>query len=206
MQEDRIDEAQPSELETAPKTGAGMREDMSLEDRIEALKAEVSESNKDKHQYWDMLQRVQADFINYKRRVEEEREEQQKYANGRLILRILPVLDEFNLAFEHASGSDAGVSWLEGVKLIHRKIVAFLESENVSKMEVGGREFDPSEHEAVGHQESADHQEGEIMGVARDGYKMHDRIIRPALVILAKKPELAGEEGSPSKEKETEDA
>ena len=206
MQEDRIDEAQPSELETAPKTGAGMGEDMSLEDRIETLKAEVSESNKDKNQYWDMLQRVQADFINYKRRVEEEREEQQKYANGRLILRILPVLDEFNLAFEHASGSDAGVSWLEGVKLIHRKIVAFLESENVSKMEVGGREFDPFEHEAVGHQESADYQEGEIIGVARDGYKMHDRIIRPALVILAKKPELAEEKGSPSKEKETEDA
>lgn len=206
MEQEHIEPAQPSELETAPMESAETVEDMSPEDQIVALKSEVSEANMGKNQYWDMLQRVQADFINYKRRVEEEREEQQKFSNSRLILRILPALDEFELAFEHASGADAGVSWLEGVKLIHRKIVALLESENVSKIEVDGREFNPSEHEAVGHQESADYGEGEIMTVARDGYKMHGRIIRPALVILAKVPEISEEEGSPSKEKETEDA
>ena len=78
-------------------------------------------------------------------------------------------------------------------------MLSVLESENVQKIDADGREFQPFEHEAVGYQESNEHQDGQILTVVRDGYKMHDRIIRPALVILAKKP-------SPAEEKETEDA
>ena len=170
-----------------------------LGDQLDTPVLEAEELSEDQPQYLEMLQRVQADFVNYKRRANEEREEQQKYANSRLVLRILPVLDEFSLAVQHASESDAGASWLEGIKLIQRKMLSVLESENVQKIDADGREFQPFEHEAVGYQESNEHQDGQILTVVRDGYKMHDRIIRPALVILAKKP-------SPAEEKETEDA
>ena len=170
-----------------------------LGDQLDTPVLEAEELSEDQPQYLEMLQRVQADFVNYKRRANEEREEQQKYANSRLVLRILPVLDEFSLAVQHASESDAGASWLEGIKLIQRKMLSVLESENVQKIDADGREFQPFEHEAVGYQERNEHQDGQILTVVRDGYKMHDRIIRPALVILAKKP-------SPAEEKETEDA
>ena len=187
---------------TEQETSAGPSEQVQptdLGDQLDTPILEAEELSEDQPQYLDMLQRVQADFVNYKRRANEEREEQQKYANSRLVLRILPVLDEFGLAVQHASESDAGSSWLEGIKLIQRKMLSVLESESVHKIEADGQEFQPFEHEAVGYQESSEHEEGQILTVVRDGYKMHDRIIRPALVILAKKP-------SPSEEKETEDA
>ena len=193
-------------------THPNLEDSLGVEDPFDVLKAEVEESNREKNQFREMLQRVQADFINYKRRTEEEREEQQKYTNSRLILKLLPVLDEFNLAIDHTSRSEAEAPWLEGIKLIHRKLYSLLESENVTRIEVEGEEFDPFEHEAMAYQESADHQEGQILTVVRDGYKLHGRVIRPAMVILAKNPGTteeglsSPEEGSPSTGKETEDA
>ena len=165
----------------------------------------------DREHLTEMLQRVQADFVNYRRRSEEEREEQQKYANSRLILKFLPVVDQFNLAIEHAANSEAESSWLEGIRLVQRNIHALLESESVTKLDVDGKEFDPFEHEAIGFQESSEHHEGQIVSVAREGYKLRDRIIRPALVIVARTPEAdrtepAVSESSCSSERETENA
>ena len=153
-----------------------------------------------------MLQRVQADFINFKRRAEEEREEQQKHANSRLILKLLPLVDEFNLAVDHASKSEAEASWIEGIQLVQRKLYSFLGSENVSKIEIEENEFNPSEHEAMAYQESTEQPEGRILTIVRDGYRLHGKVIRPALVILAKQPAAKPEESSLSAEKETEDA
>ena len=212
MEEDRKDEGQVS--------GEGATEDETLEaqsplglgdhpgtrDPLDALRTEVEDSTRGKDQFREMLQRVQADFINYKRRAEEEREEQQKHSNSRLILKFLPVLDDFNLAIDHASKSEADPSWMEGIKLIERKLHSLLESESVARIEVEGKEFDPLEHEAMAYKESSDHQEGQILTVVRDGYKLQGRVIRPALVILAKTPETGGEERSPSIGKETENA
>ena len=201
MEQKRNDHIQPSEAEaTSAEAPQGP------DDHLESLRLEVDESNKEKDQFKEMLQRAQADFINYKRRAEEEREEQQKYSNTRLILKLLPVIDEFDAGIDHAANSGAEASWLEGIKLIRRKLSLLLESESVTRIEVEGKEFNPLEHEAIAYQESADHQEGEILAVARDGYKMHDRVIWPALIIVAKKRETSEEEGLPPMEKETEDA
>jgi molecular chaperone GrpE len=164
---------------------------LSLEDQLDAFKAESEELNREKGQFREMLQRAQADFINYKRRAEEDREEQQKHSNSRLMLKLLPVMDEFNLALDHAFKSEMAGPWLEGVKLIQRKLSAVLESESVTRIEAEGKQFDPFEHEAMAYQDSAEHDEGEVIAVVRDGYKLHDRVIRPALVTLAKKPENA---------------
>lgn len=192
METERTDEASSTDSSEPVKPA-------DFGDQLDTPVLETEDLSEDQPQYLDMLQRVQADFVNYKRRANEEREEQQKYANSRLVLRILPVLDEFSLAMQHASESDAGASWLEGIKLIQRKMLSVLESENVQKIDADGKEFQPFEHEAVGYQESNEHQDGQILTVVRDGYKMHDRIIRPALVILSKKP-------SPAEGKETKDA
>ena len=153
----------------------------------------------DSEQMKAAMQRAQAELINYKRRVDEEKEEMLKYASSRVVLKILPVLDEFTLAIDHAEsttsqqpgapGNDVQASWLEGVRLIHRKLNSVLESELVDKIDARGRPFDPLEHEAMGYQETADHPEGHIMSVVREGYRMHGRVIRPALVMLAKQPE-----------------
>ncbi len=182
-----------------PSAGPGQ----ALEGQLNALKAEVEESNREKSQFREMLQRSQADFINYRRRNEEEREEQQKYANSRLILKLLPALDDLNQAIDYASREGAEPSWLEGIKLVHRKFHSLLESENVVKIQAEGKEFDPFEHEAMAFRESTDHQEGRVLTVVRAGYKLHGRVIRPAQVMLAKKPETAEDKRSLSTGKET---
>ncbi len=165
-----------------------------LMDEMEAARAEIEESTREKEQIREMLQRVQADFVNFRRRAEEEREDQQRYANTRLILKLLPVVDDFNLAIDHASESESDAPWVEGVRLIQRKLNALLESENVNRTEAEGMEFDPLEHEALGYEDTTDHNEGQIVKVVRDGYKMQGRVIRPALVILAKRPQTTEEE------------
>ena len=169
----------------------------SSEDEVEELVARAEEYNRERAQFRELAQRAQADLANYRRRAEEEREELAKYANSRLILKILPVLDDFALAVDHAGQSGAAGSWLEGIKLIQRKLDTLLDSESVSRIEAEGREFDPVEHEALAYQESADHHEGQIVSVVRQGYKLQGRVIRPALVILAKKPETKPEDNTP---------
>ena len=173
------------------------------ESRIQALKADLDESNRERSQYKDALLRAQADLSNYKRRSDEERGEQMKYANSRLILKILPVLDDLGLAIDHAAKSAGGSSWLEGVELIHRKLQTLVESEAVTRIEPEGRDFDPTEHEAMAYQESMDYNEGQVLSVVRNGYKLHGRVIRPALVILAKKPNENADDPGPVEVKET---
>ena len=154
----------------------------------------------------EVLRRVQADFANYKRRADEDRQELQRHANSRLILKLLPVIDEFVLAIQHASKDGPEPSWLEGITLIQRKLNGLLESEKVVKIEALGREFDPFEHEAMAYQESPDHPEGCVMSVVREGYRLDERVLRPALVVLAKSPERDTTSSDGASEKEIEDA
>ena len=170
------------------------------EGQSQVLAAVEADSDQDKAEVRATLQRVQADFMNYKRRSDEERQEQQKYSNSRLILKLLPLVDEFSLAIDHAAKTEATESWLEGIRLLHRKLYSLLESENVTRIEVQDSQFDPYQHEAMAYQESTECKEGEIVSVVRDGYKLHDRLLRPALVILARSPEEATT--SPSTEEE----
>ena len=168
---------------------------LSPEAQLDGLRAKAEEINRERDQFRDMLQRAQADLINYKRRSEEERDEQQKYTSSRIILKLLPIMDDFSMAIGHAADSGAEGPWLEGMKLIQRKLHSFLESENVTRIETEDKEFDPFEHEAMAYQESDKHRKGQIITVVRDGYKLHDRVIRPALVVLADAPEAPDPEG-----------
>ena len=191
------EETTPRNIEEQEETSALPLEDGVL---LDAPSAQTPE------ELLEILRRVQADFANYKRRTDEDRQELQRHANSRLILKLLPIFDEFVLAIQHASKDGPEPSWLEGITLIQRKLNALLESENVVKIEALGREFDPFEHEAMAYQESPDHPEGCVMSVAREGYRLDERVLRPALVVLAKRPERDTRSSDGTSEKEFEDA
>ena len=168
--EDREREEQPQE---APNS-------------LEELQAELEEASRERDQFRSLAQRVQADLVNYRRRIEEEREQLQKGANARLILDLLTVMDDFQRALGQAEAQEDHAAWLEGVELIHRKLHRVLEMEGVTAIEAMGQDFDPWEHEALMYQESPDHREGEVIGVIQEGYKLHGKVLRPAQVAVAK--------------------
>ena len=131
------------------------------------------------------LRRAQADLVNYRNRMETEKSNLLKYGNQRLLVRLLPILDELEMAVEQSPDGAASDSWLEGFRLINRKLQALLELEGVERVEALGKPFDPAEHEAVHEQQSADIADGHVLMVYRDGYKISDRVLRPAQVVVA---------------------
>ena len=98
----------------------------------------------------------------------------------------MPVLDELGLAIDHADQNESNNPWLEGVRLIQRKASNLLESEGVSQIEAIGVQFDPLEHEAIGTEETTKCPSGHVAEVVRNGYRLHDRVIQPAQVIVAR--------------------
>jgi molecular chaperone GrpE len=150
------------------------------------LKQELEETTEREKEYLDLLQRTQADFINYKHRVERERDEQAKFAKADLILKLLPVLDDFSHAQETMPREIAKADWAKGIKLIERRLMTILEDEGVSKIEAEGKDFDPWEHDALSYEESDEYKEGKVKAVFRDGYRLNGRFIRPAQVAVSK--------------------
>lgn len=135
----------------------------------------------DAQRYLDNWRRAEADFENYKKRVDQERVESAKFASMTLILNILPVLDDLDRAFKSLPEKLAHLTWTDGVRLIHRKLQATLEAQGVTEIKAIGEVFDPSVHEAVG--ETAG-EEGRVIEEAQKGYRLHGRVIRPAFVIV----------------------
>ena len=132
-----------------------------------------------------LAQRIKADFANYKRRVEQERERQVKCANKELILKLLPVLDDFNYALDSVPRDVADDDWFNGVNLIKDKLMSILEQEGVAKIDVDGKPFDPHQHEAIFCDDDAEDEQCKVKEVIKDGYKLGGEIIRPAQVIVS---------------------
>ena len=144
----------------------------------------------------------QADLVNHRRRADEERTTLSKYANSRLIAKLLPVREELDLAVSHAGDGGPNSSWLEGVKLIQRKLASLLQSEGVTEIEAVGTMFNPVEHEALGTEQTTEHPSGYVTEAVRPGYRLHDRIIQPAQVMVAREvdPAIGSNESSKSEE------
>jgi molecular chaperone GrpE len=141
-------------------------------------------------QYLDALQRERANFINYRRRTEQERAEHAQYAAASLIKKLLPVVDDFDRALAAIPEKEReNNKWVEGVELIARKLHTILEQEGVQPIEALGQPFDPNLHEAVAFEdnaEGADKHEDTVAEVFSKGYKMHDRVLRPAMVKVSR--------------------
>ncbi len=131
--------------------------------------------------YLDNWKRTQADFVNYKRRAEQEKEDTVKFGNSMLLLSLLPVLDDLQRALESIPADIKNMPWVEGIRLIERKFSSSLESQGVKVIPTEGEAFDPNVHEAAMHVDGAD---GMIVKELQKGYKIHDRVIRPAMVTV----------------------
>ena len=160
-----------------------------LEDQVSSLKTSLEQAQQEVAENLDTAQRAQAEMVNFRRRTDEDRIANAKYANSRLIANILPVLEELDLAISPTESSrEINDSFLEGIKLIQRKLTGVLESEGVAAIEAVGLMFNPMEHEAVGTEESSEVEPGYITQILRPGFRLHDRVIRPAQVMVATAP------------------
>lgn len=148
--------------------------------KVQAAKAEES---------WNQLVRVSADFDNFKKRAARERQEAVKFANESLLERLIPVLDNFEMALVAANDPKAGADALKtGVNMIRGQLKSVMNEAGLEEIEAAGKLFDPNFHEAVSQQENAEVPEGQVIQQLRKGYKLRERLVRPATVIVAKPP------------------
>jgi len=145
---------------------------------IEEQLAEALERAEENHKHW---QRSAADFINFKRRVEQERGEQARFASAALVINLLPVYDDLARAVETVDAHLAGLNWVQGVLAIQRKFAQLMEAMGVTEIAAAGEAFDPNRHEAVGKQPGED---GKVLHVVQRGYLLGDKVLRPAMVIV----------------------
>jgi len=158
---------------------------------IDPLKAATAKAAEN----WDRLLRITADFENFKKRVARERQEAITYANVSLLQKLLPVLDNFEMALSAAGNAPeaAAQSLQAGVAMIASQLRAALTEAGLEEIDAAGKPFDPNFHEAVAQQDAADVPEGHVVQQLRKGYKLRDRLLRPASVIVARKPSSAPE-------------
>jgi len=150
---------------------------------IEALMKRLEEAEAKVAEHREGWQRAQADFINYKSRVQRDQELMKSVMKGDIIKKFLPVLDDLERALQNRP-ADSG-SWIGGIELIHKKLQSILESEGVTRIEAEGQLFDPNFHEAISHEPNETVESGHVIAVVQNGYMLGDHVIRPALVRVA---------------------
>ncbi len=178
-----------SDEDVEETVGASSEEAASAEEALgtETLQAELEEAQAKAAEYLDGWQRTQADFANYKKRTERERAEVYQYAADALIVRFLAVLDDFERALKDKPElTGEAAHWAAGIALIYRKLQAVLEAQGITRMEAEGQTFDPRLHEAVTHEESDEHEDGQVIETLQPGYLRGERVIRPAIVRVAR--------------------
>jgi molecular chaperone GrpE len=152
------------------------------ETEIEALQKQLEEAQAKAAENLDGWQRAQAEFINYKNRVQRDREMDYLSMKGEIIKKMLPVLDDMERALANRPEGD---SWANGMELIARKFQNILEAENVKRIEAAGQPFDPNFHEAISSEPNEDVESGHVIEVVQNGYMLGERVIRPAMVRVA---------------------
>src|SRR6186713_1491398 len=147
--------------------------------------ATIADLQRERDDYYDRLLRKTAEFDNYRKRSERARREQADEAVVGLISEILNVVDDFDIALTVDAG-EGGAAYRKGVELIHAKLKDLLAKFGVKPIQALGADFDPNLHQAVIHEESPEHREGEVIGELRRGYLIGDKLLRPAMVKVAK--------------------
>ncbi len=153
---------------------------------IQALQNELQQAHAKADEYLDGWQRARAEFANYKKRVDRERDQVHQNAAGNIIKRYLDILDDLDRALKNRPQSGEGAVWAEGIELIYRKFLAVLESEGVKVIDAAGKAFDPNLHEAISQEDSPEHESGTVIDVLHQGYALGERVLRPARVKVAK--------------------
>ena len=163
----------------------GIIEDDEEENELESVRAEVEQVRAQAAEYLDGWQRARAEFANYKKRVEAERQELRRTSTEALLLKLLPVVDDFERAFQALPEESTDATWVDGFTMILRKLQAILESQDVTPIEATGQPFDPLWHEAVMQEETDEHPDGYVTEEMQRGYRLGDRVLRPSMVKVA---------------------
>jgi molecular chaperone GrpE len=155
-------------------------------EQLEELKQRAAKAD----EHWDRLLRTTADLENYRKRAAREKQEAIRYANESLLEKLMPVLDNFDMALSAAENNQTGAaqSLQQGIQMIFQQFRTALQNAGLEEIDALGKAFDPHLHEAIAQQESADSPEGQVLQQVRKGYKLRDRLLRPASVVVAKKP------------------
>ena len=161
-------------------------EEIATQEEIESLKQALESSHAKSEEYLDGWQRSRAEFANYKKRVEREQAQLYQTTAGVIIKRYLDIVDDLERALNNRPQEGEGAVWAEGIDLIYRKFLSILETEGIKPMEAQGKQFDPNQHEALSSEDSDEYQSGQIIEVLKQGYSQGDRVLRPALVRVAR--------------------
>ena len=178
-----------SDRPTDDPTSAELFQGGNIETTIER---DLAEARSKAASYLELAQRSQADFVNYKRRIEQERGEYARSARADIILRLLPAIDDLDLAVASLPADLAGTEWAQGIVLIDRKLKSSLDAQGVKPIDAVGKPFDPWQDEGVGHEPSTLIPPDSVTRVVRTGYSLDGKIIRPAQVLISSGPPERG--------------
>lgn len=181
MSQDEVKEQQPQE-----EVASLQAEIARLEAEVARLEAERKAKEAEAAENYERWVRTQADFENFRRRTRAEKEDLVRYANEGLVLDLLPAIDNLERALQADAQAEA---WRQGVELTVRQLMGVLQAHGVAPIEALGLPFSPEVHEAVLQVESADHEEGTVVTEVRRGYRLGDKVIRPSLVQVSRRPE-----------------
>jgi len=182
-EEELVEELQPEIVEEAvpPPEEAVLFDNM-----INELQNELQEVRTKADEYLDGWQRSRAEFANYKKRVEREQAQVYQTTTGAIVKRYLEVLDDLERALRNRPQNGEGAAWANGIELVYRKLQTILENEGVKPIQAEGQFFDPNFHEAVTLEESDGYESGQVIEVLQQGYMLGERVLRPAMVRVAK--------------------
>lgn len=165
-------------------------------DEQAALRTELEEARAKEAEYLDGWQRALAELANARKRFERERDQAYTNAKVGILMQIIPVIDDFERAFESVPEDRAGLEWSEGIRLIYQKFRRLLEQEGIEPIDAVGNPFDPFLHEAVTHEPSDEVPVGEVIACLQKGYRLGDRVLRPSMVRVSAGPLPAPDSGS----------
>jgi molecular chaperone GrpE len=153
---------------------------------VQALREQLTQAQAQAAEYLDNWRRATADLSNARKRMQRELEEYRAAAAERVIEKLLPVADDVHRAFENVPADQTDSDWVNGFRMIQRKLDQLLESESVSVIPTAGQSFDPALHYAVSHEEAEGYDEGQIIAEVAQGYRLNDKVLRPSMVRVAK--------------------
>jgi molecular chaperone GrpE len=155
-------------------------------EQLDELKQRAAKAD----EHWERVLRTTADFDNYKKRATREKQDAIRFANENLLEKLIPVLDSFDMALTAAQGTqgEVGQSLKTGITMVYQQLKSALTDAGLEEVDATGKPFDPNFHEAVSQQESAELPEGQVVQQLRRGYKLRERLLRPATVIVSKRP------------------
>jgi molecular chaperone GrpE len=176
-------EQAPNQVE---QTASEKTDEVMPVETLDSLKQEIDQLRRRSQEYFEGWQRERADFSNYKKRIERDQAQVYQNAVASVVKKYLVIVDDLERALKGRPETGEMAAWANGIDLIYRKLLSQLEAEGVRQMEAEGETFDPTRHEALALVDSSDHESGQIIDIIQPGYVLGNRVIRPALVRVAR--------------------